>query len=242
MIADARRPGPLYCVGSGGLSYALASALAPDRPSPADRPSPRDRLSPADRPSPCDGLSPADAPSPRDRLAPAGLVSPDAGGVVLGAAAPVLVVSGSRSPVTARQIDAAERAGWAVLDAGGPDAIAHAEASLRQGRHTIVQTTRGPSRDPAGVGELLGRVAAAAVRAGLARRLVVAGGDTSGQVVSALGARALDVVGTLAVGGPVCVLASDDPACDGLQVALKGGQVGGEDFFLSAASGIGPAR
>ncbi|MFB4268180.1 four-carbon acid sugar kinase family protein [Nonomuraea sp. GTA35] len=166
---------------------------------------------------------------------------PARGGATLGAAGPVLVVSGSRSPVTARQIDAAERAGWTVLDAAdGLDAIAHAEASLREGRHTIVQSTRGPSRDPAGVGESLGRVAAAAVRAGLVRRLVVAGGDTSGQVVAALGARALDVVGTLAVGGPVCVLASDDPACDGLEVALKGGQVGGEDFFLSAASGSGP--
>ncbi|GAA2875225.1 four-carbon acid sugar kinase family protein [Nonomuraea rubra] len=199
MIADARDLSPLYCVGSGGLSYALASALAANRPLPV-------------------------------------------GSVVLGAAGPVLVVSGSRSPVTARQIDAAERAGWAVLDAGGPDAIAHAEASLREGRHTIVQSTRGPSRDPAGVGELLGRVAAAAVRAGLVRRLVVAGGDTSGQVVAALGARALDVAGTLAVGGPVCVLAADDPACDGLEVALKGGQVGGEDFFLRAALGTGSAR
>ncbi|MEV0823215.1 four-carbon acid sugar kinase family protein [Nonomuraea rubra] len=214
MIADARDLGPVYCVGSGGLSYALASALATNRPAFDDHLSPGDQPSPADQPSPV-------------------------GGVVLGAAGPVLVVSGSRSPVTARQIDAAERAGWAVLDAGGPDAIAHAEASLREGRHTIVQSTRGPSRDPAGVGELLGRVAAGAVRAGLVRRLVVAGGDTSGQVVAALGARALDVAGTLAVGGAVCVLAADDPACDGLEVALKGGQVGGEDFFLRAALGAG---
>ncbi|MGW3345698.1 four-carbon acid sugar kinase family protein [Nonomuraea rubra] len=223
VIADARDLSPLYCVGSGGLSYALASALATNRPSLATRPSPADRSSLAGQPP------------------PAGLPSP-AGSVVLGAAGPVLVVSGSRSPVTARQIDAAERAGWAVLDAGGPDAIAHAEASLREGRHTVVQSTRGPSRDPAGVGELLGRVAAAAVRAGLVRRLVVAGGDTSGQVVAALGARALDVAGTLAVGGPVCVLAADDPACDGLEVALKGGQVGGEDFFLRAALGTGSAQ
>ncbi|GAA2205126.1 four-carbon acid sugar kinase family protein [Nonomuraea monospora] len=188
---------PLYCVGSGGLSYALATALT-------------------------------------SRCRP-----PDDAGAVLGPAAPVLVVSGSRSPVTARQIDVAEAAGWAVLDvSGGPGTIARAEANLREGRHTIVQSTRGPSR--AGVGDLLGGVAVAAVRKGLVGRLVVAGGDTSGLVVTALGARALDVTATLAVGGPVCVLASDDPACDGLEVALKGGQVGGEDFFLSAAGGTAP--
>lgn len=196
LLTDATTGGTLYCVGSGGLSHALASAYAP-------------------------------------------AVSPQGpGGVALGPAAPVLVVSGSRSPVTARQIDTAERAGWRVLDVSeGTDTIAGAEESLRDGRHTIVQSTRGPARDPAGIGELLGRVAAAAVRAGLVRRLVVAGGDTSGQVVAALGAHALDVVASLAVGGPVCVLSSDDPACDGLELALKGGQVGGPGYFLDAAIG-----
>ncbi|WP_187414605.1 four-carbon acid sugar kinase family protein [Nonomuraea sp. PA05] len=287
----------LYCVGSGGLSYALATALtsnrhAPPEPGPASRhappePGPASRHAPpepgpasrhalphagaADRHPPPDGAPAtghslpgagagagaadrrsllATAPTDRRSLLDTGSADrcplPDAGpadrrplddaGAALGPAAPVLVVSGSRSPVTARQIDVAEAAGWAVLDAsGGPDLIAHTEANLREGRHTIVQSTRGPARE--GVGDLLGRVAAAAVRRGLVRRLVVAGGDTSGQVVTALGARALDVTATLAVGGPVCVLASDDPACDGLEVALKGGQVGGEDFFLRAAAG-----
>ncbi|SEF85041.1 Uncharacterized conserved protein YgbK, DUF1537 family [Nonomuraea solani] len=193
LLAEARRRGPLFCVGSGGLSYALASAWT---------------------------ARPTTSPEPEQ-------ASPEAAG-------PVLVVSGSRSPITVRQIDTAERAGWRVLDASW-DVAGRVEESLREGRHTIVQSTRGPARDPAGIGDLLGRIAAAAVRAGLVRRLVVAGGDTSGQVVAALGARALDVVGTLAVGGPICVLASDDPACDGLVVALKGGQVGADDYFLTAA-------
>ncbi|MEQ4719480.1 four-carbon acid sugar kinase family protein [Nonomuraea sp. B19D2] len=218
LLADAGGRAPLYCVGSGGLSYALASARSTTNP----------------------GLAGA-----------------------LGPAAPVLVVSGSRSPITARQIDAAERAGWRVLDASGglrrttrggvvnaisdgppsattgsfADLFAQVAESLGEGRHTIVQSTRGPARDPAAVGDLLGRIASATVRAGLVRRLVVAGGDTSGQVVAALGARSLDVVASLAVGGPVCVLSADDPACDGLEVALKGGQVGGEDYFLRAAAG-----
>jgi uncharacterized protein YgbK (DUF1537 family) len=210
LLADARsRGGPLYCVGSGGLSHALACAHA------------------------------AGAGKPRE---------PEP----LGPAAPVLVVSGSRSPITARQIDTAERAGWRVLDASGglrdgtrggsfAGLLAEVTESLGEGRHTIVQSTRGPARDPAAIGDLLGRIASVAVRAGLVGRLVVAGGDTSGQVVAALGARSLDVVAALAPGGPVCVLSSGDPACDGLEVALKGGQVGGADYFLRAADGTPPA-
>ncbi|MEU6714443.1 four-carbon acid sugar kinase family protein [Nonomuraea sp. NPDC046802] len=198
LLADAEsRAGPLYCVGSGGLSHALASAHI----------------------GPPHDTTPA-AP--------------------LGSAAPVLVVSGSRSPITARQIDTAERAGWRVVDLPEEAAgvmLPEVVESLGEGRHTIVQSTRGPARASDAIGVLLGQVASAAVQAGLVGRLVVAGGDTSGQVVAALGARSLDVVATLAVGGPVCVLASDDPACDGLEIALKGGQVGDDDYFLRAATG-----
>ncbi|MEV4798405.1 four-carbon acid sugar kinase family protein [Nonomuraea sp. NPDC049421] len=198
----------LWCVGSGGLSQALAWAAAERRASMGHGPGPV-------------GQSPGAA-----------------GRSVLGAVAPVLVVSGSRSSVTARQIAAAARAGWEVVDVA--KGLSVAEESLRAGRHTIVQSTLGALRDPEGIGDMLGRVAVVAVRGGLTRRVVVAGGDTSGQVVAALGAYALDVVGSLAVGGPVCVLSSDDPAVDGLEVALKGGQVGAEDFFLRAAEGVVP--
>jgi uncharacterized protein YgbK (DUF1537 family) len=250
----------LWCVGSGGMSQALASAAAwwrsgtaaPAEPAWSE---PGPERGPADpEPQPAGPERGPAGPGPAltgpglaptgPGLAPTGpgLAPADAGlvpaGPELGPAGPVLVVSGSRSPVTARQIATAAEAGWAVVDASeGMAAIAAAEVSLRAGRHTIVQTTLGPERDPDGIGDLLGRVAAASVAAGLTRRLVVAGGDTSGQVVTALGAHALDVVASLAVGGPVCVLAADDPAFDGLEVALKGGQVGGDDFFLRAAAG-----
>ncbi|MER6004628.1 four-carbon acid sugar kinase family protein [Nonomuraea angiospora] len=205
LLADAgSRDGPLYCVGSGGLSHALASAHVAAA-----------------------GAGRRREPEP------------------LGPATPVLVVSGSRSPITARQIDAAERAGWRVLDASSglrgatgsfAGLLAEVAESLGEGHHTIVQSTRGPARDPADIGDLLGRITSVAIRAGLVGRLVVAGGDTSGQVVAALGARSLDVVAALAPGAPVCVLTSDDPAYDGLEVALKGGQVGGDDYFLAVAA------
>ncbi|WP_433440629.1 four-carbon acid sugar kinase family protein [Nonomuraea sp. CA-141351] len=235
LLADAAGRAPLYCVGSGGLSYALASAWTTGTSAPADT---LGTIS--------DGTPAPDSPA---------AVASGSGG------AAVLVVSGSRSPITARQIDTAERAGWRVLDTSEglrraihdgvmdvatgattepgwgsfADLFAQVAESLGEGRHTIVQSTRGPARDPAAIGDLLGRIASVAVRAGLVRRLVVAGGDTSGQVVAALGARSLDVVASLAPGAPVCVLTSDDPACDELEVALKGGQVGGDDYFLAVA-------
>jgi 3-oxoisoapionate kinase len=214
LLTDTAPEDVLFCAGSGGLSYALASALTGGEPD----------LGGAGR-----GGAGFEGRGPRAGGRGSGKERSRAGAV--------LVVSGSRSPVTVRQIGAAERAGWTVVDvSAGQDAIVQAEESLRAECHTIVQSTRGPALDPAGIGELLGRVAAASVRAGLVRRLVVAGGDTSGQVVAALGVRALDVIGVLAVGGPVCVLAADDPAFDGLEVALKGGQVGDDDYFLRAVT------
>ncbi|MEV4564515.1 four-carbon acid sugar kinase family protein [Nonomuraea sp. NPDC049419] len=227
----------LWCAGSGGLSQALAWAAAERRAPMGHGPRPVGQ-SPAAAGQPPGGAEPLSAPAHPAPVHPAP-VRPAAGQPVLGVAVPVLVVSGSRSPVTARQIAVAARAGWEVVDVA--EGLSAVEERLRAGRHTIVQSTLGPLRAPEGIGETLGRVAVAAVRGGWTRRVVVAGGDTSGQVVAALGAYALDVAGSLAVGGPVCVLSSDDPVVDGLEVALKGGQVGADDFFLRAAEGSVPA-
>ncbi|MFO1151876.1 MAG: four-carbon acid sugar kinase family protein [Alsobacter sp.] len=127
---------------------------------------------------------------------------------------------------------------------------------LPQGRDVIVATALGPD-DPA-----IGKVAAAAAAAGLTaaamndaigaglgrivetvrrrsglRRVAIAGGDTSGHALTALGAEALSPVAPLAPGAPLCRLHAGDPAIDGLEVTLKGGQMGQPDFFLRARSG-----
>jgi uncharacterized protein YgbK (DUF1537 family) len=36
----------------------------------------------------------------------------------------------------------------------------------------------------------------------------------------------------------LCRAHSTDPARDGLQIALKGGQVGGDDFFCAVRDGV----
>ena len=63
------------------------------------------------------------------------------------------------------------------------------------------------------------------------RRVVVAGGDSSGAVASHLGIQALTVAAGLAPGAPLCRAWSDWPARDGLEIVLKGGQMGTASFY-----------
>ncbi|MEM5318413.1 3-oxo-isoapionate kinase OiaK [Paraburkholderia sp. JHI869] len=69
------------------------------------------------------------------------------------------------------------------------------------------------------------------------KRVVVAGGDSSGEVAGALGISALSVAAGMAPGSPLCRAWSDDPARDGLEIVLKGGQIGTESFFGSVREG-----
>lgn len=71
------------------------------------------------------------------------------------------------------------------------------------------------------------------------RRVVVAGGDSSGAVAGALGVYALSIAAPLAPGGPLCRAWSDDARRDGLQIVLKGGQIGGRSFFGDVLAGGG---
>ena len=64
------------------------------------------------------------------------------------------------------------------------------------------------------------------------RRVVVFGGDTSGAVLSQLRIAGLQVAARLAgTPAPLCFAYSDDPGMNGLEIALKGGQVGGVDYL-----------
>jgi uncharacterized protein YgbK (DUF1537 family) len=132
-----------------------------------------------------------------------------------------------------------------------------ATASLAEGRSVVVYTALGPD-DPAVCG-----FDAAAAAAGLSRfeagqrtgealarmmrillerhpdlrRVAVAGGDSSGEVAAALGIQALTVAASLAPGAPLCRAWSDDARRDGLEIVLKGGQMGGPDFFAAVRDG-----
>ncbi|GBD44070.1 hypothetical protein HRbin40_01553 [bacterium HR40] len=92
-----------------------------------------------------------------------------------------------------------------------------------------VQESLGRERAGALVEQALAAIATALVREGT-RRLVVAGGETSGAVVEALGIRALRIGPAIDPGVPATVTL-DEPH---LALALKSGNFGAPDFFLKA--------
>jgi len=69
------------------------------------------------------------------------------------------------------------------------------------------------------------------------QRVVVAGGDSSGEVASVLGIEALTVLARLTPGAPLCRAWSSEARRDGLELILKGGQMGGESFYGQALNG-----
>lgn len=83
----------------------------------------------------------------------------------------------------------------------------------------------------------LGALAAEAVRRGV-RRIVVAGGETSGAVTNALGVRSVTVLGEQDTGVPWCVTTAADRPVLGL--LLKSGNFGRPDLLVRAMKGTTP--
>ena len=48
---------------------------------------------------------------------------------------------------------------------------------------------------------------------------------------------ALEAFAPLAKGSPICRTHASEPRFDGIEMVLKGGQVGGPDFFVAAKRG-----
>ncbi|MDB5377443.1 MAG: hypothetical protein JWR00_1889, partial [Rubritepida sp.] len=126
---------------------------------------------------------------------------------------------------------AAQAKAWMAgkLEAGRPVVIA---ASAPPDRVEALQKKLG--RDAAGalVEEAMAEIAEALVAAGV-RRLVVAGGETSGSVVQRLGVRSLRIGAEIDPGVP-WTHATPDSAPQGMLLALKSGNFGARDFFLKA--------
>jgi uncharacterized protein YgbK (DUF1537 family) len=131
-----------------------------------------------------------------------------------------------------------------------------AVAAIRRGDSPLVHSAEGPD-DPDVTGfdtlakeagltrhdaaRKVGRTLAEVMRRLLdnadVRRVVVAGGDSSGEVTSTLGIAALSVAAGLAPGAPLCRAWSDTPRRDGLEIVLKGGQLGDAAFFGAVREG-----
>lgn len=219
-----RKPNGSYVVGSSAIEYALVNAwrkqsIIPERPSHFSSP---------------------------------------------GAVEQIAVVSGSCSEVTARQIRQAETNGFCAISVDVTrliDEPSNAEVMcqtlqsaievLNQGKSVIVYTAMGPHSDAHAVheggeqarhliGRSLGQLLRRMVEARQLKRVVIAGGDTSSHALSQLDVHALTTRLPLpdTPGSPLCTAHSDQPVFDGLEVALKGGQIGSESYFISIRDGV----
>lgn len=165
------------------------------------------------------------------------------------AAGPVLVFAGSLSPVTARQVRASNSYTHVTIE---PSQLMHPAEStaiqdrivqaLAHGHHVLATTVSGHAEHPhdltaaadvahTGAKFLRDLLDACASRGAPLRRLGIAGGDTSSRASQALNLWGLSYLGQLGPGVTVSRTHSDHPALDGIELMLKGGQMGGEDVF-----------
>ncbi|WP_050469459.1 four-carbon acid sugar kinase family protein [Herbaspirillum chlorophenolicum] len=172
------------------------------------------------------------------------------------AAGPVFVLAGSLSPVTALQVGAAHSYDKLLLDSQRlfegdthylETTVARIAGSLREGRNLLACTAAhqgdrqlladaGASQRLAqACGELLRRLLLAAPLG----RVGVAGGDTSSYALKALDIWGLSYLGNLSAGVALCRAHADAAHLDGIELMLKGGQMGTADLFELLAKGSG---
>ena len=179
----------------------------------------------------------------------AGLLQPGRQAALPRVTGPTAVLSGSCSVATQGQVAKMKQDHEAfeldpIAIGGGEDVAAQALAwaSTRLGEKPILlYSTAAPERVAAVQSQLgreeagaliertLGRIAQSLVQQGV-RRLVVAGGETSGAVVSALGVQGLAIGPEIDPGVPWTFSIGEPP----LALALKSGNFGQPDFFIRA--------
>ncbi|MDB5808133.1 MAG: hop [Betaproteobacteria bacterium] len=166
-----------------------------------------------------------------------------------------LVLSGSCSAATQRQVAALQRecesyaldalalsrdpatvgkaVEWARPRLGKQPVLIYSTAAPKQ--IAEVQSSLGRERAGTMVENAMGEIAKELVAAG-ARRLVIAGGETSGAVVTALGISGLRVGPEIDPGVPWTASIDAEPVA----LALKSGNFGGDDFFAKAFKALEP--
>jgi 3-dehydrotetronate 4-kinase len=190
-----------------------------------------------------------------------GLVGDGGGADILpGIGGKAAVLSGSCSPATLAQLAyMQERAPVFAVDplaaaAGNPVAEeALAWAGEKLGDQPILFAATAPPETVATVQQKLGRERAGALVEGImaeiakglvargVRRLVVAGGETAGAVVQALGVTGLRIGRQIDPGVPWTVSLPGSLGEPPLALALKSGNFGAPDFFLRAFTALGEA-
>jgi 3-oxoisoapionate kinase len=160
-----------------------------------------------------------------------------------GKAGPLLVISGSCSPVTAGQIARATANGFEEIeldavkvsnnDCTSDDIMSRVNELVRQQKNVIVHTGSKQQQhlSPEKLGNALGCIAKQAVKTNPIKRLVIAGGDTSSYAARAMGIEAVEMIAPLVPGAPLCKATAPGSPADRLEINFKGGQVGGDNYF-----------
>jgi uncharacterized protein YgbK (DUF1537 family) len=164
------------------------------------------------------------------------------------------IVSGSCSTATNAQVAAFIAQGGAAFAvdplqlANGVDVVANASTwakdKLRQGTVLMyataesdavraVQAKLGVAKSGEMVEHALAAIAKGLVALGV-QQLIVAGGETSGACVQALGISRMRIGPQIAPGVPWCYVESLAATQIGLHITLKSGNFGSTDFFTSA--------
>lgn len=168
-----------------------------------------------------------------------------------GVRGPGIVLSGSCSTATRAQVAAyrdiapaleldaegimegrylpADLKDWALAQPIAPMIYSSADPAVV----VAAQEKFGRAESAAAIEGLFSRLAVELAEAGFTR-LVVAGGETSGAVVSGLGAEALSIGPKIAAGVPAVKVIGKN-----LALALKSGNFGGRDFFSEALKVLG---
>lgn len=222
-------PDPAFAVGSSGLEYALSDYW--------------ESVGIIDRSAQFDPLSPV------DHLL-----------VVSGSASPVTETQISRALATGFtgvRIDTAALIDPQIADEERQRVCRKALDALRDGESVILYTALGPDDDaieaterragelsdgPKNIGRYVGTQQGELLRELLEAvdldRVCIAGGDTCGYVTSQLDVYALQSRFPLTPGSPVCLAHARTDPFDGLEIALKGGQLGDKDYFVRARDGV----
>lgn len=229
LIWEGRDANP-FVVGSQGVEYALVRHW---RDSGQIRPSP-----------PASGIGRADR-----MVVVSGSVSPTTAGQIAWSrhnGFACIAFDAARACVSDAALNAEiERVGDASL------------AAMSEGRDPLIHTAEGPDDPAVGrlraavsasaqdmaaanqrIGEALGQILHRVLTHSGARRAVVSGGDTSGHATRQLGIFALSALAPTIPGAAIFKAHAEGPM-DGLELALKGGQMGSQDYFGWVRNGGG---
>jgi uncharacterized protein YgbK (DUF1537 family) len=127
------------------------------------------------------------------------------------------------------------------LETGGSLVLFSAEGPADPAIPETRERARSVGLDPDTIGRELaaasGKILRALLEGCAIGRACVVGGDTCGHVTRQLGIYALELRMPLAPAAPLCRASADDPRFDGLELAMKGGQIGAPDYFRSVQRG-----